>query len=240
MILPPSVVLPRVIYQLRIDKTAFELAEKKLYDDIAEWANAICSVFHVKGKKGGGPHCHIYISDLKAGDDKQSLTAFEKHIRYKIPSLFNKGGNKLYYLSRFRYKTNVALNDTLITYMSKGNLKPAYICGRTMEWYDELAGKYVTEEEAKEKIVQQLSKASRITEFDIYSNVLTELESEGWRPTEDGDSIATAMEKIIAVRKKYKKLTNATKMNEYLYMLWNDGESLHSVHYQRAKNFLYG
>lgn len=240
MILPPPVVLPRVIYQLRIDKTAFELAEKKLYDDIAEWANAICSVFHVKGRKGGGPHCHIYISDLKAGDDKESVTAFEKHMRYKIPAIWGKGGNKLYYLSRFRYKTNVALNDNLITYMSKGNLKPAYICGRTMEWYDELAGKYVTEEEAKEKIVQQLSKASRITEFDIYSNVLTELESEGWRPTEDGDSIATAMEKIIAVRKKYKKLTNATKMNEYLYMLWNDGESLHSVHYQRAKNFLYG
>lgn len=235
-----QVILPRFVWQLRIDKTAEEIAEKKLYDDIADWANAVCSVFHSSGKKGGGPHCHIYISDLKAGDNEKSVTAFEKHIRYRVSSTWGKGGNKLYYFSRFKYKTNVALNDNLVTYMSKGKLKPAYICGRTLEWYDELAGKFETKEEACVKMREQIDKASRITEFDIYSNVLTELESGGWRPTEDGDSIATAMEKIIQVRKKYKKLTNATKMNEYLYMLWNDGESLHSVHYQRAKNFLYG
>lgn len=235
-----TIVIPRYVWQIRIDKTASELVEKKIYDDIAEWADAICSVFHPSGKKGGGPHCHIYVSDLKGGDTKESVTAFEKHIRYRIPATFGKGGNKLYYFSRFVYKTTVGLNDSLITYMSKGKLEPAYLSGRTRQWYDELAGKFVTKEEANVKMREQIEKASRVTEFDIYCQVQTELDALGWRPTNDGDSIATAMEKIIAVRKKYKKLTNATKMNEFLYMLWNDGDCLHSVHFQRAKLFLYG
>lgn len=109
------------------------------YAEIQQWiVNEDCSFCvvyqHDADQEVSRTHCHIWIKGVKCNTD--SLKNHIKKVVGKVPK-------EDWAFMAIQPKTKTPYNDTLITYMSKGELDPKYIKGWTEEEIEEFRRKWI-------------------------------------------------------------------------------------------------
>lgn len=239
---------------IRIHWTALECQEKKLFDYIAERADAVCAVEHPPDTGCRRTHVHIYASALRV--KKQAFYDYCDKIGVEP------GNGARSFKTTYDTDNPTPVNKGFLSYMSKGSIDPVFLKGITMDEYNEYKAKGFSKQDETSPAKSKKEK-SEVTDFAIYEEIVSKLDTPYecscyhcngievpygqkkiptkpvvWEPTDTHHHVQHAMSVIRDIRRKYRKMTNSRKMEEYMYMLINH-KDINSFSASRMTKFLF-